>query len=392
MFGAGHPEFTVAYRWDAEAKAAVVDVKQTQGSNDATALFAVPIDFEFTLPRGKRETRRELCDAREQSFRFPLPARPEAFAFDPNADVPKTVKLDVPRAMLLHQLRHAAQVGARVAAARALARDAAPDVVEGLAAALEGDTFWGVRAEAAAALGQIKTDAAFAALVRGRKVAHPKARRAVASALGEFRGDEACRALEPLLASDPSYFVEEAAAASIGRTKSKRAFDLLRKALSKESFDEVIRCGVFAGFGSLGDERAIPIALEWTAYGRPLEARRAAVHALGKLGERRKDVVDALVDLLHDPALRVRTAAIHALGALGATAALPELDRIAGLDVDGRLKTMAVEAAQRIRSSTAQSDEVKRLRLDIDELRAANAKLLSKFADLEQRKNGRPRR
>ena len=394
VYGAGHPEFSVAYHWDGDAKAAVVDVKQTQPEADGTALFSVPLVLEFGLPRGKRERVNIVSDAREQTFRFPLPAKPQTFVFDPNADVLKAVKLDVPREMLLRQLADEPRVASRIAAARALAVDASPDVVAGLAQALGSDRFWGVRAEAAKALGRIRNDAALAALVRATKVAHPKARRAVADALGEFRGDEPCRALEPLLASDKSYFVEASAAASIGKTKSSRAFELLRKALGKNSFNDVVRVQALEGLGELGDERAVPIALEWTAYGRSTFARRGAIHALVQLGERRKDAIDALIALLHDKQLRVRIAAADALGKMNASAALPELDHIAALDVEGRLASTALEAAQKIRAGTAQSDELKRLRQDVDELRTANAKLQERIADLEPaalngKRNGR---
>jgi len=397
IYGAGHPEFEIAYRWDADAKAAVVDVKQTQPETDGTSLFSVPVTLEFGLPRGKRERASITCDAREQSFRFPLPAKPQTFVFDPNADVLKTVKLGVPRQMLLHQLASEPLVASRIAAARALASDASPDSVAGLAEALGNDAFWGVRAEAAKALGKIRSDAALAALVRATKVAHPKARRAVAEALGEFRGDEPCRALEPLLASDKSYFVEAEAAKSIGKTRSSRAFDQLSRAMRKTSFNDVVRVHALAGYGELGDERAIAIALEWTSYGRSIFARRAAIAALAEFGDRRKDVVDAVIALLHDKQLRVRLAAVDALGKMNAAAALHELDHLATLDVDGRLASAAVEAAQKIRAGTAQSDELRRLRQDVDELRAANAKLQERLAEVgspaatDGKRNGRAR-
>jgi aminopeptidase N len=85
VFGAGHPEFSVAYRWDDEAKAAVVDIKQTQAAADGTALFSVPLALDFALPRGKRERVSVVSDAREQTFRFQLPAKPQTFVFDPDS-------------------------------------------------------------------------------------------------------------------------------------------------------------------------------------------------------------------------------------------------------------------------------------------------------------------
>ncbi|HZV79194.1 MAG TPA: M1 family aminopeptidase [Candidatus Binatus sp.] len=383
VYGAGHPEFTVAYRWDADSKSAVVDIRQTQTEHENTSVFSLPVTLEFGLARGKAHRLPVVIDKREHSFRVPLPARPETFVFDPRADVLKTVKLDVPTEMLLRQLASHRDVGARVFAARALAGNTSSEAIEGLTAALKRDKFWGVQAEAAKALGVMRTDDAHDALIGAVKVEHPKARRAVAEALGEFRDEIACAALEPLAKSDRSYFVEAAAATSIGKTKSSRAFDLLRKSLQKDSFNDVVRAGAMAGLGWLGDERAIPILLEWTAYGRTTPARRAAVQALARVGERRNNVIDALVGLLNDPLLRVRVAAVDALGKMNAIDALPELDRLANLDVEGRLRVMAMEAAQKIRAGKEPADELRRLRDDVDQLRAANAKLESKLAEFE---------
>ncbi|MBV8364982.1 MAG: HEAT repeat domain-containing protein [Candidatus Eremiobacteraeota bacterium] len=384
IFGAGHPEFAVAYRWDADAKSAIIDIRQTQQPEENTAsVFALPAVLEFGLARGKRHTVAVDIDTREHSIRVPLPARPETFVFDPRADVLKTVKLDVPVEMLLRQLAAHAEVGARVAAARALAGNASPEAIDGLRGALKRDAFWGVQAEAAKALGAIKTDDARAALIAAVKVANPKARRAVAEALGEFRGEQACAALEPLAKSDRSYFVEAAAATSIGKTKSPRAFELLRKSLDKDSFNDVVRAGALTGYGALGDERAIPALLDWTKYGHSSSTRRAAIQALARLGERRKDVVDALIGLLDDPQLRVRINAADALGKMNAVDALPELDRLANLDVEGRLRIVSMEAAQKIRAGKEPADELRRLRDDVDQLRAANAKLEAKLAEFE---------
>ena len=109
----------------------------------------------------------------------------------------------------------------------------------------------------------------------------------------------------------------------------------------------------------------------------------AATDRAPSIGERRKDVIEALIALLRDPQLRVRLAAVDALGRMNAVDALTELDRLAGSDVEGRLRSMAMEAAQKIRAGTQQSDELKRLREDVDQLRASNARLQSRLAELE---------
>ena len=117
--------------------------------------------------------------------------------------------------------------------------------------------------------------------------------------------------------------------------------------LAKNSWNEVIRRGALRAT-ELGDERAVPICMEWTKYGKPTYARRAALSALGKIGEGRKDVRDAVVALLEDRSFNVRMSAVAALEALHDAASLQALDAIAAQDVDGRLKRRCSEAARAI--------------------------------------------
>ena len=98
------------------------------------------------------------------------------------------------------------------------------------------DKFWGVQSDAATALGAIRTTAALDALLEGIKLPHPKVRRSVARALGNFRGD--ARAASTLAAivthGDESYFVEAEAALSLGKTRDERAFAHLSEALKRD--------------------------------------------------------------------------------------------------------------------------------------------------------------
>jgi aminopeptidase N len=285
--------------------------------------------------------------------------------------------------MLARQLTTHPFVAARVEAARALATDTSAASVEVLAGSLRSDKFWGVQAEAARALGRIRGDRAFAALTAATKVKHPKARAAVAHALGAFRSEDAVRSLAPLARKDVSYFVEAEAATAIGRTRAASAFDMLKKSMARESWNEVVRCGALAGFAELGDERAVPICLDWTKYGRHKRARRAAIGALAKLGEGRKDVREAIISLLDDRSFDVRISSVMALQTLHDIAALPALEAIAAQDVDGRLKRRCAEAIRAIREHAERPAELVKLRDEVVELRAQNRALGERIDRLE---------
>ncbi|HXW50906.1 MAG TPA: M1 family aminopeptidase, partial [Candidatus Acidoferrales bacterium] len=382
VFSGGHPNFRVHYRWDEEQKAALVRIEQMQDAADGTPVFTLPVTLAFGHGKTEQRFKAEL-EQREQTFTFALAKRPDTFSFDPDGDILKTVELRVPREMLMRQTLLDANLPARIDAIRALAKDPTGDVVETLDRVLSGRAFWGVKAQAAAALGAIRTERAFAALVKARKVDHPKARRAVALALGEFRGDEACDALAPMLARDASYFVESEAAHSIGKTKSKKAHALLIKALGKNSFHEVIRAGAMRGFAELGDDKATALVLEWTEYGKPTFAREAAVTALGKLGQGNRKVRARLIELLDDPNFWARLAAIDALEELHDPAAVPALERLAAQDVEGRLKGAAANAVRAIAEYQEKPLEFRQLRGEIEKLREDNKNLLDRLDRLE---------
>ncbi len=384
VFHGGHPSFRVHYTWDEKTKSAVVRVEQTQDPEDGTPVFTLPMTVAFGPGKSEQRFKIEL-EQREQTFNFVLPKRPEIFCFDPDGDVLKTVELRVPFEMLIRQSLTDKNLCARVDAIRALAKDPSPDVVDALDRLLAGRSFWGVKAQAAAALGSIRSERAFTALVRARKADHPKARRAVARALGEFRGDDACEAIAPLLARDASYFVEAEAALAIGKTRSKKAYSLLTKALEKKSFNEVVRSGAMQGLAELGDDRAIPVLLEWTEYGKPAYAREAAISALGKLGQGNRKVRSRLMDLLDDKNFYARLSAIGALVELHDVAAIPTLERIASQDVEGRLKGAATNAAREIAEYQEKPTELKQLRGEIESLRESNKGLLDRIDRLESK-------
>jgi aminopeptidase N len=396
VYGAGHPNFNVAYEWDDKAKQAKVTVKQTQSSEHGTAeVFRTPVVIDFAAGRAQPSFRVQLSE-REQSFYFALPEKPKLVRFDPGGSLLKTVEFKRAQEMLVHALQHDDDVLGRIDAAKDLAKLGTKQAVEALRQAVLSDGFWGVQAEAAKALGSMASGPALEALLACLRVQHPRARRAVVEALGEFRdeppaqrGARAAEALDRLLRrGDASYYVEAAAAASIGKTRSKRAFAALERALEKESHNEVVRVRAFEGFASLRDERAVPIAIEWTAYGRPEQARNAAAGCLGRLAkyaEKKEPALDRLIELLDDPSLRTRLAAVGALQELADDRAVGALERLAARDLDGRVVRRCREVAARLREGRDKGEEVRKLREELDKLREEQKTLKDRLEKMEAR-------
>ena len=382
VYMGGHPNLKVGYEWEEEGKRARITVSQTQTTDDLTPLFRMPVEVGFVTPEGRETLRLDLTQ-KEHTFHVPLKGKPEMVQFDPGYWCLKTMEFTRPAEMLLYQLKHDEDVIGRIDAAQELAKAGAPEGVEALKEAVLNDPFWGVQVEAAKALGTIKSGSAMNSLIQCTGVSHPKARRAVVTALGEFKEDVAFKALLPIMEHDESYFVEAEAARAIARTMQPEAFQAVSQTLGRPSFNDLITSQAFSGLGELKDEQAIPLAKDWATYGRPPQAREAALACLGQLGEGKSDVVEYLTDYVDDPWLRARNSAVGALQQLRDDKAIPFLSRLIPRELDGRLVRRCREAIAAIREGKDRSEDVKRLREDLDKLQEEKRKLADRLEKLE---------
>src|SRR5439155_6529040 len=217
VYRGGHPAFKLGFEWDQEAKQAKLSVQQTQDTN-GTPPFRLPVDVEFTVD-GKKLTFKVQISEKQHNFYWALPAKPQLVRFARGNHFLKSVEFKRGKETLLYQIKNDEDVIGRIDAAKELAKLGTPEAIEALKIAVLGDAFWGVQNEAARALGTMKTSNARDALLTCLKVKHPKARRGVVGALGQFRDERAAEALESIVRKgDASYYVEAAAALSLGQT------------------------------------------------------------------------------------------------------------------------------------------------------------------------------
>ncbi|MCA8916111.1 MAG: HEAT repeat domain-containing protein [Planctomycetes bacterium] len=391
IYGGGHPDFKLKAKWDDKTGSLDYSILQKQKPDDITAIFRLPVKVRFVYAGGE-ETCEFQIDKPAHRYHVKLPAKPKWISFDPGNSVPKTVDLEYSEEMLISQLEHDNDVMGRVYAARALSGKATKKATEALAKALASDKFWGVQAECAAALGKVHTTQALEALLDNTSGGHPKARRAVAKALGEFRDGRAGAELCAILEKDESYYVSAEAALALGKTRSGVAFDLMVKCLSRESHNDVIRSYIFNGFCELRDMRALEVLREWTAYGRSQQARLSAISALGRLAhesseDSHKAQARETIEPLLEGDFRTAMSAISGLEALKEPKAMAALAKLAGTTHDSRIKKRAQGAIDSIRASQGTRKEVQELRDDYDKLKEEHDKLkerLDKLEDLDK--------
>ena len=156
----GHPEFRVTRDWDPEGRLLTLHVEQVQEVDDVTPLFALPVQVAVDTAEGAIR-RTVQVERTSQELTLQLESEPLLVRFDPESLV--LMELDLSRSvgeMLLALQKDPNPVG-RIFAARDLAKKGpGREAVEGLRASLGDDPFYGVRIEAAKALGAIRGDAA----------------------------------------------------------------------------------------------------------------------------------------------------------------------------------------------------------------------------------------
>jgi len=402
VYRAGHPEIEV--KIEHEDGLCTVTVKQSQHTahhdpghsampEATTPVFAFDIAFDIALPNEttvRREVRR--VDQRTHTFAFRAQERPKYVVVDPELTVLGELRIEAPGDMLRNQLALAATARGRMLAAPGLAKLDDPSTSKALGAALANDKeFWGVRAEAAEALGNLRSDAALDVLAQNARTKHPKVRRAVVHALGRFRTAKAADILKGIALRDASYLVEAEAARALGSTRQSSAFDTLVEVLDRPSWADVIRQGAIDGLANLRDDRAVPHVTARTRYGVHTRGRRAAILALPKLsGDRRtREALEELLDSA-DPYLRVDV--VRALGDLGDAKARAALQRQLDRDLDGRVRRRIREVMRDL--GGAGKREADKLRDELESLRNEHAELKARIGKLESAflpsKNGKP--
>ena len=339
LYGPGYPELEVAYEWRREQGLLKLSVKQVQGTEDGTRVFRFTAEIEIvTAEPGdvteaeRRASYKVVVEKAEQDFYFPCESRPRIVLFDKGHRIFKVMRFEKSAQELSFQLTRAEDAMDRARAARELSVFKSAGVAGLLLATALSDDFHGVRMAAAVSLGEIGVEGSGATLITAYRMSKdPHVRRACVWALGNFKDEETINILGEALGGDESYYVAVAAARALAHIGGDKPFDILRASISRTSWQEVIAASIFHGFAQAKEKRAVELAISHSKYGERAPIRVAAIACLGALGkelnkEKQIDqVVDHLIDLLKDKAVRARLGAVKALGKIGNKRALPPL-------------------------------------------------------------------
>ncbi len=381
IFLAGHPKFKVRKRWDVESKTLELSVQQTQETDGLVPLFRVPLDVEITTDEGVK-THRIVIDQESQEFFFGCESAPKMVIFDKGDWTLKTLDFRKRKKELLYQLEHGDYMS-RVRAAKALGDEApAGDVIEMLSEVVLAIGHWGLRREAALALGEIGDDDAMEALFDGLEVEDGRVRLACAEALGGFkRNKDAARRLTALYKNDPAWEIRAKSIDSLVKMRAAHASDLCYDALTQESGQGVVRKAALNGLVALEETRALSKIARYAAPGNDRTYRHAAIKAYARLarnldeGRKKEAAVDFLGEMLDDWYIRTRQAVISALQSVRDASAIPHLELAARRDPLEQLRGQATRGAANVRSRIDKE-------LSVDDVEARIKELESKLENL----------
>jgi aminopeptidase N len=378
VFREGHPVLKAEF--SADAKVAKFKIEQTQAGEPFDFIIEIKLAFE----KGEKVHSFRISE-KESLFQIPIERQVEWFSIDPQFKILKVISIKAPKEMLIAQLQNGQTVIERIEAARALKDNSSEAAIDALQDAILHDKFWGVSAESAKALGAIKTEYAYESLKKCLRAKHPKARRAVIRALGEFKKDESLELLRPVLQDDESYFVRSEAATAIGKTKSNQAVAILRRASETTTFQNIVAQGAIAGLKEFGGDREIAgFLVEKSRLGNHHRVREAATLALGRFVDGNISVSDHLKTLLTDRWFRVRINACRAYADAEAGKSMADLTWVSEHDLDHRVRRVAEECINLIKDAIRKPREVAQMREEIDKFKSKNLELWQKIDRLER--------
>jgi aminopeptidase N len=330
LYGAGAPKLDLSYTYDSEKHQVGLAVKQTQEMEGRVGIFRIPVEVEIRTASGPKLYPITVSKLKE-IFSFPSESAPLMVLFDKGSQVLKSAEFQKEKKEWLYQLKNATDLTDRADAAVALGKlKNDQEVVASLGEAIRSDKAWGVRATAADTLGEMGGTAASKELLDAfnlKDLTWVSTR--IVAALGKFKDDlSVAEKLNAIAREDNSYRNRANALDALGKLKGPNAFATLEAAVATDSPDDILRKAALRAFGSLGDDKAEPLLLQWSAVGKPIDTRTAAIYSLARLKKDDKGVTNQIATYLTEPRHPIRMAAIYGLGSRGDTTAIPALEAL----------------------------------------------------------------
>lgn len=369
IYRMGHPVFRVTQKFDEPAKTLTLTIEQIQKTDPESKfpqaeLFQMPVDIEIGTAEKTVVERVQIEPKRSQTFAFKTDSKPLLVNFDYNQTIIKELEFNKTKEELSYQLSKDQDVLGRLWAlnqltarlnSQTLTDNEKQQIATTISQALQGDSFWGIRAEAATSLAGVKNDIARNALLMAIKDQSSRVRARALKSLGELRDASLASIFEQSF-NDPSYAVIRSAAVALGQTKSPQSYPALTRLLDTPSWRDTIKVSAILGLAASGDERATDLALRYAAPGNQSQVRSAAIRLLGdasKNDPRSFPVISDIARAAVDKAdFNLITASLEAMANLGDPRGLTLIEELSKKSADvPRMQDLLAQYQERLRKN-----------------------------------------
>lgn len=386
LYKAGYPVFEFDYKVEKQSNLLKMTIKQVQNIEESQ-LFTIETKIKIVFEDKSEKLLSVKIDKNEQSF-YLYTDKPILYvSFDYQNAILKKLSVKTTPEFNKNQILHDTDIMGRIYAIQSLTQEPSFETIDFLGSHLQNDSFWGVQARIADALGSIGGPVAEEYLVGALTLSHPKARRAVIKALGQFtKSPKSTGALTNLLQTgDNSYLVESEACRSLGLLKNENAITILTKQLDKESYNDIIRQGALDGLAAIQTEESFNTIVEWTRVGKPIQARTTAILSLAKLGKLLKSefAFEELSLLSKESNFRIKMATIAAFRILANKKALGILSKMYDSEADGRFKKAVYKTKLAIEAELQKPQELDLLKEEISKLKDENKNIRDSISKLQ---------
>ncbi len=373
IWKAGSPEFQTSYVYNAKTKTVELNVKQIQKIDSLTSVFLMPVDIR--LKNSSEDTIETIMiSKKEETFNLPLKSAPEMVVFDCGNYFLDKNHFEKPFSDWEAQYRLSEKAVDRMSALRGMkiylqgdnsnTAGKPPITIDQIAAvrlldeALNKDSFWGVRVEAAKVLG------ADYVLDRTGKVLRDsyemqtssRVKREIIRALGKSkRQEDADFILDKVRNETNDYLIAEGISALAVCLSHEKIYDAVAPFAGRTSHRDVIQSAVImalnAADDSLGDERIKNILMGY-AFGIDVSGslRTTALYALVKYAGD-EDVKSLAMKYADYNFLFVKRALINLLSYSMDSNAAQLLRDMESKTTDPGMRTLLLNSVRRIESN-----------------------------------------
>ena len=356
VYGGGYPIFEVDYSYMRDRKLVDLNVRQIQPIIEGQDLFTLPVEITVATSKG---VRKETVWVKNEEDKFFLDCEDEPLmvSFDGKGALVGVVRFDKSLDELVYQMENDALPG-RIWAMREIVRrfPAHSQSLQVLLNIIRSKSFWGLKAEAAFLLGEIRTRDAEKAISKTYQSADYRIRKAVVLALPGFRTRFAESMLKNIVEKDTHSDVVATAIVALAKTNPYDHTDFIRKQISRSSWYDEVRIACLRAFEIIGDERLVPDIRAFTDEKYHEFIRIGALEAWKSCRPDDGELHKILMSNAEYSQAGVQLFSIESLGSLYVTEAIPVLEKIVEYSGDVDYRVAAKKALDRILKIEGQDD------------------------------------